>query len=99
MDYTIPCAKSKVHPDGICRKKLHKNIHSGLHKLVERLDTEKMENELNQRKQQFEEQRKRLDLEEKMLGVGLGTHRVIKDTRKNKPKADPYLPGNNKNSK
>jgi hypothetical protein len=40
-----------------------------------------------------------------MLGVGMGTHRVIKDMRKNKPKVDPYLPGanagnpNNKNGK
>jgi hypothetical protein len=105
MDYTVPCAKSKVHPDGICRKKLHKNIHSGLHRLVERLDTESMQRQLDQQKQQFDEQRKHLDLQERMLGVGIGTHRVIKDTRKNKPKVDPYLPGqnagkpNNKNGK
>jgi hypothetical protein len=105
MDYTVPCAKSRVHPDGVCRKKLHPNIHSGFHRLVERLDNEAMEEQLQQRKQQFDEQRKQIDLDEKMLGVGLGTHRVVKDTRKNKPKVDPYLPGgnagnpNNKNGK
>ena len=94
-DYTVPCGKSKVHPDGICRKKLHKNVHSGLHRLHQRMEEESMQEQLQQRKSQFDEQRKRLDLEEKMLGVGLGTHRVIKDTRKNKPKVDPYLPGGN----
>lgn len=99
MDYTVPCAKSKVHPDGICRKKLHKNIHSGLHKLVERLDQEAMERQLEQQKAQFDEQRKRLDLQEKMLGVGMGTHRVIKDMRKNKSKTDPYLPAKNTGKK
>jgi hypothetical protein len=54
-----------------------------------------MQAQMDQRKSQFDEQRKRLDLEEKMLGVGAGTHRVIKDMRKNKPKAEPYLPGGN----
>ena len=104
-DYTVPCGKSKVHPDGICRKKLHPNIHNGLHRLHQRMEDESMQDQLQQRKAQFDEQRRRLDLEEKMLGVGLGTHRVIKDTRKNKPKVDPYLPGgnagnsNNKNGK
>ena len=93
-DYTVPCGKSKVHPDGICRKKLHPNIHSGLHRLHQRMEEESMNKELEQRKAQFDEQRKRLDLEEKMLGVSLGTHRVIKDTRKNKPKVNP-----NKNGK
>jgi hypothetical protein len=34
-----------------------------------------------------------LDLQEKMLGVGVGTHRVIKDMRKNKPKVEPFIPG------
>lgn len=64
-----------------------------------------MQAQLEQQKQQFDEQRKHLDLQEKMLGVGMGTHRVIKDMRKNKPKVDPYLPGgnagnsNNKNGK
>jgi hypothetical protein len=66
---------------------------------------EEMQAQLEQQKQQFEEQRKHIDLQEKMLGVGMGTHRVIKDMRKNKPKIDPYLPGanagqpNNKNGK
>lgn len=105
MDYTVPCAKSKVHPDGVCRKKLHKNIHSGLHKLVERLEEEDMQRQVEQQKAQFDEQRKRLDLQEKMLGVGMGTHRVIKDMRKNKPETKPFIPGadsgkpNNKNGK
>jgi hypothetical protein len=104
-DYTVPCGKSKVHPDGICRKKLHKNVHSGLHRLHQRMEEESMQEQLKQRKAQFDEQRRQIDLEERMLGVGLGTHRVIKDTRKNKPKVDPYLPGgnagnpNNKNGK
>ena len=104
-DYTVPCGKSKVHPDGICRQKLHKNVHSGLHRLHQRMEEESMQEQLQQRKAQFEEQRRQIDLEERMLGVGMGTHRVIKDTRKNKPKVDPYLPGgnagkpNNKNGK
>jgi hypothetical protein len=104
-DYTVPCGKSKVHPDGICKQKLHPNIHSGLHRLHQRMADEEMQAQLEQQKQQFEEQRKHLDLQEKMLGVGMGTHRVIKDMRKNKPKVDPYLPGgnagqpNNKNGK
>ena len=93
IDYTVPCGKSKVHPDGVCRQKLHKNIHSGLHRLHERMEEEAMQAQLEQQKQQFDEQRKHLDLQEKMLGVGMGTHRVIKDMRKNKPKVDPYLPG------
>jgi hypothetical protein len=93
MEYSVPCAKSKVHPDGICRKKLHPNVHAGLHKLVERLDREDMERQLEEQKAQFDEQRKHLDLQEKMLGVGVGTHRVIKDMRKNKPKVEPFIPG------
>ena len=93
IDYTIPCGKSQVHPDGICRKKLHKNIGGGFHRLHQRMAEEEMQEQLEQRKSQFDEQRRQIDLEERMLGVGMGTHRVIKDTRKNKPKVDPYLPG------
>jgi hypothetical protein len=69
------------------------------------MEEEAMQAQLEQQKQQFDEQRKHLDLQEKMLGVGMGTHRVIKDMRKNKPKVNPYLPGanagnpNNKNGK
>jgi hypothetical protein len=69
------------------------------------MEEEAMQAQLEQQKQQFDEQRKNIDLQEKMLGVGMGTHRVIKDMRKNKPKVDPYLPGantsnpNNKNGK
>jgi hypothetical protein len=92
-DYTVPCGKSQVHPDGICRKKLHKNIGGGFHRLHQRMAEEEMQEQLEQRKAQFDEQRRQIDLEERMLGVGMGTHRVIKDTRKNKPKVDPYLPG------
>ena len=104
-DYTVPCGKSKVHPDGICRQKLHKNVHSGLHRLHQRMEEESMKEQLQQQKDAFEEQRRNIDLQEQMLGVGMGTHRVIKDMRKNKPKVDPYLPGanagnpNNKNGK
>jgi hypothetical protein len=94
-DYTVPCHKSKIHPDGVCRKKLHKNIGNGFHRLVERMDNEAMEAQLEQQKAQFDEQRKHLDLQERMLGVGMGTHRVIKDMRKNKPKVDPFIPGGN----
>jgi hypothetical protein len=93
IDYTVPCDKSKVHPDGVCRKKLHKNIGNGFHRLVDRLDNEAMEEQLKQQKEQFDEQRRNLDIQEKMLGVGMGTHRVIKDMRKNKPKVEPFIPG------
>jgi hypothetical protein len=92
-DYTIPCAKSQVHPDGICRKKLHKNIGGGLHRLHQRMAEEEMQEQLAQQKAQFDEQRKQIDIQEKMLGVGMGTHRVIKDMRKNKPPAEPFVPG------
>lgn len=81
-DYTIPCAKSSVHPTGVCRKKLHLNIGSGFHRLVDRLDAEAKEAEMEEQKAQFDEQRKQIDMQEKMLGVGAGTHRVIKDMRK-----------------
>ena len=54
-----------------------------------------MERQLEQQKAQFDEQRKRLDLQEKMLGVGMGTHRVIKDMRKNKSETKPFIPGAN----
>ena len=99
MDYTVPCGKSKVHPDGVCRKKLHKNIGGGFHRLHQRMADEEMQEQLEKQKAQFDEQRKHLDLQEKMLGVGMGTHRVIKDTRKNKPKTDPYLPNSGKPNK
>ena len=96
VDYTIPCHKSQVHPDGICRKKLHGNIGKGFHRLVERMESEEMEKQLQDQKAAFDEQRKQIDMQEKMLGVGMGTHRVIKDTRKNKPKVEPYLPPSGK---
>ena len=99
MDYTVPCGKSKVHPDGVCRKKLHKNIGGGFHRLHQRMADEEMQEQLEKQKAQFDEQRKHLDLQEKMLGVGMGTHRVIKDTRKNKPKTDLYLPNSGKPNK
>ena len=92
-DYTVPCHKSKIHPDGVCRKKLHGNIGNGFHKLVERLDNEAMEAQLQQQKAQFDEQRRNLDIQEKMLGVGMGTHRVIKDMRRNKPSTESFIPG------
>lgn len=85
-DYTIPCHKSSVHPDGICRKKLHKNIGGGFHRLMERMEREAMEAELENHRQQIEEQKKRLDMDFKMAQVAAGTHRIMKDTRKNKPK-------------
>ena len=84
IDYTVPCGKSKVHPDGICRKKLHPNIAQGFHTLVERMDKEKQEEELNKQKEQYENQKKQLDLQFKMAQVGAGTHRVIKENRKKK---------------
>jgi len=82
VDYTVPCGKSKVHPDGICRKKMHPNIAQGFHTLVERMDREKQEQELNKQKEQYENQKKQLDLQFKMAQVGAGTHRVIKENRK-----------------
>jgi hypothetical protein len=83
-DYTVPCHKSSVHPDGVCRKKLHKNIGSGFHRLVDRMDTEEQEAQLEQQKQQIEDQKKQLDLQFKLAQVGAGTHRVIKENRKKK---------------
>jgi hypothetical protein len=95
-DYTIPCHKSAVHPDGVCRKKLHKNIGGGFHRLVERMEKEEYERAMEEQKAQFEEQRRHLDLQEQMLGVGMGTHRVIKENRtKNKPRVTPFVPGQN----
>ena len=83
-DYVIPCKESSVHPSGICRKKLHKNIGGGFHRLVERMDKEEQEAQLEQQKQQIEDQKKQLDLQFKLAQVGAGTHRVIKDNRKKK---------------
>ena len=81
-DYTIPCAKSSVHPTGICRKKLHLNIGNGFHRLVERLDTEAKEQEMENQRMQYEEAKKNMDAKFKMSQVLMGTHRVIKDNRK-----------------
>ena len=81
-DYVIPCHNSKVHPSGICRKKLHKNIGSGFHRLMDRMEQEAMERELENQRQQIEEAKKQLDMKFKMAQVGAGTHRVIKDRRK-----------------
>jgi hypothetical protein len=83
-DYTVPCHKSSVHPDGICRKKLHRNIGGGFHRLVERMDKEAQEAELENQRQQVEDAKKQLDMKFKMAQVGMGTHRVIKDNRKKK---------------
>lgn len=81
-DYTIPCAKSSVHPTGVCRKKLHLNIGNGFHRLVERLDSEGRENEMENQRMQYEEAKKNLDMKFRMSQVAAGTHRVIKDNRK-----------------
>jgi hypothetical protein len=92
-DYVIPCAKSTVHPDGLCRRKLHKNIGGGLHRLMERHQQEEYEEALNSQYDAINQQRAELDLQEKMLGVGAGTHRVMKETRKNPPRVTPVIPG------
>ena len=81
-DYSVPCSKSQVSVDGVCRKKLHRNIGGGLHRLIERMAQEEKEAELQSQKTAFDEQRKQIDMQEKMLGVGLGTHRVIKNKAK-----------------
>jgi hypothetical protein len=60
------------------------------------MESEEMEKQLQDQKAAFDEQRKQIDMQEKMLGVGMGTHRVIKDMRKNKPKVEPYLPPSGK---
>lgn len=92
-DYTIPCGKSKVHPEGVCRQKLHKNIASGLTKLSERHEQEQLENQMRQQHDMLEQQKRDLELKQKMLGVGAGTHRVIAENRaKFKPKAKPHVP-------
>ena len=83
-DYVIPCHKSSVHPDGVCRKKLHKNIGGGFQRLVERMDKEAMEQQLEDQRQQIEDAKKQLDMKFKLAQVDAGTHRVIKDTRKKK---------------
>jgi hypothetical protein len=83
-DYVIPCHKSQVHPDGICRKKLHKNIGGGFHRLVERMDKEAQEAELENQRQQIEDAKKQLDMKYKFAQVQAGTHRVIQDRRKKK---------------
>jgi hypothetical protein len=99
-DYVVPCGKSGVHPDGVCRQKLHKNIGGGFHRLQERMAQEEYEKAVEDRRVQFEEQRRKLDLEEKMLGVGMGTHRVIKENRtRNKPRVTPYIPGGGSSEK
>lgn len=98
-DYVIPCHKSSVHPDGVCRKKLHKNIGSGLHRLAERHQQEEYEEAMKQQLDQIGQQRAELDLQEKMLGVGMGTHRVMKETRKNPPRVTPVVPGKDPSKK
>lgn len=93
-DYTIPCGDTKVHPDGICRKKLHRNISHGLTRAAQRHEKEELEAQMAEQKASLDEQRRHLDLQEKMLGVGMGTHRVIEEKRKKfKPKAKPFVPG------
>ena len=98
-DYVIPCAQSTVHPDGLCRRKLHKNIGSGFHRLTERQQQEEYEEALNSQYDAINKQRADLDLQEKMLGVGAGTHRVMKETRKNPPRVTPIIPGHDPSKK
>jgi hypothetical protein len=98
-DYVIPCHKTSVHPDGVCRKKLHKNIGGGLHRLMERHQQEEYDEALAQQKDAIGKQRAELDLQEKMLNVGAGTHRVIKETRKNPPRVTPVIPGHDPSKK
>ena len=94
MDYVIPCGGSKVHPEGVCRQKLHRNISAGLNRLHQRHTQEEFDEQLEQQRQSLNEQRRNLDLQEKMLGVGAGTHRVIKENRtKTKPRVTPIVPG------
>jgi hypothetical protein len=61
---------------------------------------EEYEEALAQQKDAINQQRQELDLQEKMLGVGMGTHRVIAENRtKNKPRVQPFVPGAKLDSK
>lgn len=100
MDYVIPCGQSKVHPDGICKHKLHRNIAAGLTRMAERHEREATEAQLAAQHAAFEEQKRNIDLQQKMLGVGAGTHRVIKENRtKTKPRVTPIVLGTKPKSK
>ena len=99
-EYTVPCAQTSVHPDGVCRRKLHRNIGGGFHRLIDRMTQEEYEEALAQQKDAINQQRQDLDLQEKMLGVGMGTHRVIAENRtKNKPRVTPFIPGSDPSKK
>jgi hypothetical protein len=60
---------------------------------MERHQQEEYEEALNSQYDAINQQRAELDLQEKMLGVGAGTHRVMKETRKNPPRVTPVIPG------